>query len=158
MGGNWLLPKGNGRGSHARLSSATSARSNLPTVHVTDINPKLVHVDVQHFRVPEGGGLVRRDSLKFPFDGPGLYVMLLDNIMPYLPPRPLHLDATVVFVTGHMAPGIDALSRDSLCPCDLRHNVAWSATSAASSQAPRMRCTHTSRNVSRSAGAHSRYE
>ena len=101
-----LLPKGSGRGRHAGLSSSKSARSNLPTVHVTDIDPKLVHVDVQHFKVPEGGGLVRRDSLKFPSEGPGLYVMLLDSIMPYLPPRPLHLDATVVFVIGRLAPGI----------------------------------------------------
>ena len=34
------------------------------------------------------------------------YVMLFDSIMPYLPPRPFHLDATVVLVTGRMAPAI----------------------------------------------------
>ena len=107
--GSSLLPKGLGKGSVVERRSSkpsSSSRLPLPAVHASDIDAKSVHVDVQHFHVPDGGGLVRRDSHKFPSDGPGLYVMQLDHIMPYLPPRPIHLDATVVFVIGRLAPGV----------------------------------------------------
>ena len=103
-----LLPRGLARGcegGHQSGKSSASSRAPLPAVHATEVDPKTMHVDVQHFRVPDGGGLLRRDSDKFPSDGPGLYVMQLDHIMPYLPPRPIHLDATVVFVLGRLAPG-----------------------------------------------------
>ena len=103
-----LLPKGRGKGkgSGPGGASRSSSRVPLPAVLTSKIDPRSVHVDVQHFRVPDDGVLVRRDPLKFPSDGPGLYIMLLEQIMPYLPPRALHLDATVVFVLGRLAPGL----------------------------------------------------
>ena len=106
---NSLLPKGPARSGEVGPGSGkvrAISRPSLPAVHATDVDPRAVHVDVQHFRVPDGGGLVRRDSLKFPSDGPGLCVMQLDHIMPYLPPRPIHLDATIVFVISRLAPGV----------------------------------------------------
>ena len=103
-----LLPKGRGKGKGSVKTGASrsSSRAPLPAVLTSNIDPRSVHVDVQHFRVPDAGALVRRDPLKFPSDGPGLYIMLLEQIMPYLPPRALHLDATVVFVLGRLAPGL----------------------------------------------------
>ena len=103
-----LLPKGRGKGKGSVKTGASrsSSRAPLPAVLTSNSDPRSVHVDVQHFRVPDAGALVRRDPLKFPSDGPGLYIMLLEQIMPYLPPRALHLDATVVFVLGRLAPGL----------------------------------------------------